>query len=526
MTNPFNLISIFLAFSVGWGVRAADWPMYGADVHRSRIGREAIELPLRAKWMFTPSQMPRPAWPDPVKERHRLDFDYAPQLVVAAKTVFFGSSADDTLRALDGQTGQVRWAFTTGGPIRFAPAVYDERVYVVSDDGKLYCLNSETGKLVWQFHAASGNGHVLGNGRLISRWPLRSGVLVDRGIAYVTAGMWPSEGVMVYALDAKTGSVRWCNDTCDTMYLAQPHAQAYSLTGVSPQGYLLATDELLLVPTGRGVPAAFDRRSGELHYFKPADSKTHGGSWAMISGDRLFNGGLVYNCSTGEQIECPTTRVPLWAKRDFDFGTRQHVLGYRGDRVIADGDRVIARRTGYCLAMAGDILLEGGDGVLSAYDANSKNAGTILWEAKLPGEVRCIAISDGAVFASTNQGTVHCFDHSNASFSGKPKATSEAKETSSFDSSLSDSQQTLDSIERLAKQAKITKGYAVVIEDAVLAESIARQRQMHVVCLVKDEKQIATLRKRFVQQGIYGSQISVQSLDRLRNVISRHTLPT
>ncbi len=514
MTRHHDSISILLAFIVGWTAHAAhaDWPMFRADAARSGISHESIELPLSARWTYEANQVPSPAWPDPVKERHRLDFDYAPQIVVSAKTVFFGSSADDTLRALDAETGRLRWKFTTGGPIRFAPSVYDDRVYLASDDGFLYCLRVATGELVWNFHAAGDSNQVLGNGRLISRWPLRSGVLVDRGIAYVTAGMWPSEGVMIYALDAETGEVRWCNDTCDTRYLAQPHASAYSLTGVSPQGYLLASDDLLLIPTGRGVPAALDRKTGRLRYFKPADSKTHGGSWAMISGDRLFNGGLVYECATGDQILCPTTKTPLWAKRDYDFGTRQHVLGYRGDRVLARGEQVFGRRTGYCLAMAGDTLLEGGDGLLSAFDSGSKNAATVLWQAKLLGQVRSIAVSDGAVFTSTDRGTVHCFGSTSSRIRENSDVSSKDR-PNSHESGYTVS----DAILGLAKQSKITKGYAVVIGDDRLAESIARRKQMHVLCLAENEKDVAALRERFVDSGIYGSHIAVQSIVRLNN---------
>lgn len=485
----------------------ADWPMYQADESRSGTSRDTIELPLARQWSYAARQQPRPAWPDPVKERHRLDFDYAPQLVVADGTVYFGSSADDTLVALDAHTGRHRWVFTTGGPIRFAPAFDNGRVYVASDDGFLYCLHAASGELVWKFHAADVDDQILGNGRLISRRPLRSGVLVDRGAVYVTAGMWPSDGVLIYALDASTGKVHWCNDTSDTRYLAQPHAKAYSLTGVSPQGYLLATDELLLVPTGRGVPAAFDRATGRLRYFKPADSKTHGGCWATLAGDRLFNGGLVYDSATGDQIPCETTRTPLWAKRDFDFGTRQHVLGYRGDRIIANGDDVIGRRSGHCLALAGNVLLEGGDGILAAYDLKSKNAATVLWQAEVPGVVRSIAISDGSVFASTSHGRVYCFGH------GVPTSgdagTADRRETTK-----SQRDDAASAILELATKSRITSGYAVVIGNPRLAESIARDSKLHVLCLV-DEQDVSPLRRQFVSAGIYGSRIAVQSMQQL-----------
>jgi outer membrane protein assembly factor BamB len=47
---------------------------------------------------------------------------------------------------------------------------------------------------------------LLGNGRLISTWPVRGGPVVADGRVYFAAGVWPFEGVFVYALDAETGT--------------------------------------------------------------------------------------------------------------------------------------------------------------------------------------------------------------------------------------------------------------------------------------------------------------------------------
>ncbi|QDU97123.1 Serine/threonine-protein kinase AfsK [Lignipirellula cremea] len=492
----------------------AQWPAYRADASRSGISRTTITLPLRERWRLEAQQKPAPAWPDPVKEAHRLDFDAGPQLVVAEGAVFFGSSADDTLRAVDARTGRVRWSFTTGGPIRFAPAVDQGRVYAASDDGYLYCLDAAQGDLLWKFHAAGRDDRVLGNGRFISRWPLRSGVLVDGGVAYLTAGMWPSEGVMIYALDAESGKVKWCNDTADALYLAQPHAKAYSLTGVSPQGYLLANKELLFVPTGRGAPAAFDRQTGELRYFRPAESKTHGGCWATLAGPRLFNGGLVYTAATGDQIACPTPGVPLWAKEDFDFGTRQKILGYRGQRILADGEDVLGRRSGYCLALAGNLLLEGSEGALTAYDRQSKQAQTVLWETQLPGGVRSIAVSDAAVFAATDRGDVYCFEHQAETDATLAPAATHAPAV--IVKSLAASP-FADAVVAAAELANLSKGYALVVGDAALAESLVERLSLHVVCLLESDAEIARVRARLVASGVYGAKISVQSVDRLRN---------
>ncbi len=71
--------------------------------------------------------------------------------------------------------------------------------------------------------------------------------------------MWPSEGIYVYALDAESGEILWCNDTSRSMYIAQPHVDDWAMSGVCPQGYLAVSEKVLLVPTGRSVPAGYDR---------------------------------------------------------------------------------------------------------------------------------------------------------------------------------------------------------------------------------------------------------------------------
>ena len=150
------------------------------------------------------------------------------------------------------------WTFFTGGPVRLAPTVWQGKVYVGSDDGFVYCLDAQSGELIWKFRAGPCDERILGNGRMISRWPVRTGVLVDNGVAYFGAGVFPFEGVYLYALRAKDGKLIWRNDSW-----------GYFRSGwgsCSPQGYLLADRKRLYVPTGRTPPACFDRDDGHLIY--------------------------------------------------------------------------------------------------------------------------------------------------------------------------------------------------------------------------------------------------------------------
>ena len=125
--------------------RGGDWPQHKGDSARSGVTSEVLRLPLKGLWSLQPRQAPRPAWEEPGKEAHRLDFDFAPQPVIADGRVFFCSSADDTVRALDLGSGKVLWHFTLGGPARFAPAVAEGRV----KRGSLVCLVSFGSGFTW-----------------------------------------------------------------------------------------------------------------------------------------------------------------------------------------------------------------------------------------------------------------------------------------------------------------------------------------------------------------------------------------
>ena len=59
---------------------------------------------------------------------------------------------------------------------------------------------------------------------------------------YFAAGIWPSDGIYLYALDAATGQVRWQNDDSGSIYMPQPHGGANAESGVAAQGYLAATE--------------------------------------------------------------------------------------------------------------------------------------------------------------------------------------------------------------------------------------------------------------------------------------------
>jgi hypothetical protein len=133
-----------------------------------------------------------------------------------------------------------------------------------SDDGCLYCANADDGHILWKFAGGPSQRKAIGNGRLISAWPARGGAVIRDGIVYFAASIWPFMGTFVYALDAQTGEVKWVNDGMGADFIKQPHS-APAFAGVAPQGPFVATEDILLVPGGRSVPAGLDH-TGKLLY--------------------------------------------------------------------------------------------------------------------------------------------------------------------------------------------------------------------------------------------------------------------
>ena len=172
------LIVVVLCHRAG----AEGWPTYRHDQARSGVTSESLTPPLTQAWVFASKYPPQPAWPGPARRDgwHKVDnlkprviFDWAFHVVMQDGAIYFGSSADDKVYALDTQTGKTRWTFFTDGPIRLAPTIHGGRVYVGSDDGRVYCLDAKTGQPQWTHQPAPSNRQVAGNGRMMSLWPIR-----------------------------------------------------------------------------------------------------------------------------------------------------------------------------------------------------------------------------------------------------------------------------------------------------------------------------------------------------------------
>ena len=129
-----KIIQVLVVFGC-WGgtVVGAEWPMWRGDAARSGYTADALPAEMSRHWTWQPAHPPQPAWP----RDDRMSFDRTNHVVIANDRLYFGSSTDCKVYALNATTGELMWTFFADSPVRFAPVCWKDRLFVVSDDGYL-----------------------------------------------------------------------------------------------------------------------------------------------------------------------------------------------------------------------------------------------------------------------------------------------------------------------------------------------------------------------------------------------------
>jgi outer membrane protein assembly factor BamB len=255
-------------------VSPTDWPTYRADNARSQSSAARAPEAISGRWESRPPTSWQPSAP------------------TAAGGLVFVAGDDGRVRALDAATGAERWAYATAGPVRLPPSLWEGRAYVGSGDGYVTCLQAATGRPLWRFRAAPIERRIMVYGALSSTWPVNTGVLVEDGVAYAGAGIISYDGTHVYALDARTGTLRWQNNTSG-------HLNPQLRAGVSIQGDAALIDGRLMLAGGNvASPAVFDLADGTCLNQPPGPRPPHAhrgseigafvGGALMLGGQRLY----------------------------------------------------------------------------------------------------------------------------------------------------------------------------------------------------------------------------------------------
>ena len=457
MSMPRKLSVLLLVTALN--LQAEDWPTYRHDNRRSGVSSEQLPAQLKEAWTYKSPAPPQTAWSGPAKWdafsgnkdlQSMRNFDPAFFVTTAGQDVYFGSSVDNAVHCIDARTGKERWVFFTDSAVRFPPTAANGKLYFGSDDGFAYCIDAKTAEEVWRHRPLVDKRHAPSNGKLISLWPCRTGVLVQGKRAYFAASMLPWEASYLCAVDAQTGKPEGAG-----CFEAKQ-------TKVTLQGALLASSDSLYVPQGRAAPLVFDKATGKSRGSIP----NAGGTYCLLTEDdqlisgpknqkekdqvlqvadgtkrnhlltfqgtnrMLVNKGFAY-LHQGESLTA-LDRVPYAARqaekrqllgkqaaiakqlksRKNDQGLKaEHAeLGKQVQRITAELPTFfkwkIPCKHPIGFAMGGKTLYVGGNGIVQAYDATH---GKELWSGKIEGRGYGLAISNGRLLVSTDRGYIHCF---------------------------------------------------------------------------------------------------------------------
>jgi len=401
-------------------VTVVDWPTCLRDNGRRGISEDKLPASPKLQWVHQTRLPPRPAWPEEARNDYyhnrynmsdRVTFDCAFHIVGVGDRVFFGSSSEDTVFCLDANTGKTLWQFHAAGPIRLAPTISTEQVLFGCDDGHVYCLKAKDGALIWKKHVAPEMRLIPGNERLISAWPVRTDVLVEDGKAYACAGVFPSQGVYQVALDLRTGDIL--------------ERQTLKITA---QGYLERAAGQLKVSTGRDPVGAFVSRLQRR----------------------------------GKDLGKEVSNLP-----------KEYPYAFIG----ADGVRI-----------------GGGDGKITGF---SLDDGKPLWTHQVEGKVYSLAVVRGKLLASTDKGHVYCFGTSDdTALTHKPQKPVLVQSTERYESAA----------RFLAEKTGVARGYCLLLDcgDGHLLQELARRTEWQLIGLETDAAKVESLRRTLCNAGLSG----------------------
>ncbi|MCE9546037.1 MAG: PQQ-binding-like beta-propeller repeat protein [Planctomycetia bacterium] len=495
---------------------AGDWPMWRYDGTRSAASPDDLPANLQLAWVRQYAAR-EPVWDDPLN-RDVMPYDQIFEPIIVGRRMIVGFNDRDKVVALDIDTGRELWTFYCDGPVRFPPAALGERIFVASDDGWLYALDAADGSVAWKFRGAPGPRKSIGNKRVISCWPARGGPVVCDGKVYFAASIWPFMGTFIYALDAATGRVDWVNDGTGATFMKQPH-NADSFAGVAPQGALVATKDLVIVPGGRSLPAGFDRASGALRYFR-FGAKGEGGSLVCADDRNLYvhtrlRGVQVCDLASGKQSKKELNEPVL---------TEGGTISFDGRQVVANADKFnfhVSVDGSGDLIRAGSRIYAAGKKDIVALDG----AGQTVWSQPVKGKVLRLLGGADHLIAITLDGRI-------VVYAGVPGATLQPSQVGNTGAlpqapvtqvkpiveTPADVKPSPDAVARaneLLKQCGASDGFALWfgVDDEPLLDAVLAQSQLHIIVVDADMKKVDTLRRRFDAAGLYGRRVVVQQGD-------------
>lgn len=321
-------------------VPSSSWSMFSYDKWNSGFNRDTSGPagPVEPRWEFD-TDGPVHSSPAVVRDQ-----------------VYVGSD-DGTVYAIDSTTGGHTWSFETGGPVRSSPAIVDHKLFVGSNDHHVYSLNAAIGEERWRFETGG---------------PVRSSPTVETqassGSVQDPVAFGSDDGTM-YVVEAEDGRERLTVDTdgpivsAPMIYLNQFGVWEVGVGSLDEHTYWL-------------VPSRPDHRSDVTV---------------------AHTGGRVY-----ASLSAPATRASTFWYRANDAGTLKK---------FADAEWTFQADAGIrTTPVPGDdtVYVGSQDGTVYAID---EGTGEPVWEYETGDAVDSSpALVDGVVYVGSRDGNVYALD--------------------------------------------------------------------------------------------------------------------
>jgi outer membrane protein assembly factor BamB len=232
-------LPLFLSIILASTAPAADWPQWrGPD--RDGI---STETGLLTSW---PPGGPKVVW-----RISGLGVGYSSFSIVGGKMYTQGQRGkQEFVLALDVKTGNKLWETVTsrdfendrGSGPRGTPTFDNGKLYAMTGEGTVVCLDAATGKIIWQVDSVKKFGGS------IPHWGYSESPLIDGARVIVMPG---GRGASLVSLDKRTGDVQWKTGDDHAGYSSAILAdvggskQVIVLSGQSAFGVQESTGELL-----------------------------------------------------------------------------------------------------------------------------------------------------------------------------------------------------------------------------------------------------------------------------------------
>ncbi len=132
---------------------------------------------------------------------------------------------------------RLKWSRQLGGQIRSCPLAFRDQLYVATDKGLLYALETQTGDETWSFQMAGAPGAELGQGYHANVYP--SAPTLKDDILYIGCDR-KGDGkgwAYLYAIDIQSGQPKWSSTVRNTKYVMGSPLPAYGAVFVAIAGW-------------------------------------------------------------------------------------------------------------------------------------------------------------------------------------------------------------------------------------------------------------------------------------------------